>query len=91
MTTVINCSSNHLQIIMFYLYFSDCLNDPRGLLHKTLTGIFSLYGKVNGEIMLTGVFRFDQSFFSAVKVLCNRPQGPDVASLKGKFSSGAEF
>ena len=29
-------------------------------------------GKVNGKFMLTGVFRFYQSF-SPVKVLCNRP------------------
>ena len=31
------------------------------------------YGKVNGKIVLTGIFRFYQSF-SPAEVLCNRPQ-----------------
>ena len=33
---------------------------------------FFSYGKVNGKFMLTGIFRFYQSFFSGT-VLCNRP------------------
>ena len=47
----------------------------RGLLHKTFTGgKTQVILKVNGKFMLTGVFRFYQSFFSPVKVLCNGPQ-----------------
>ena len=39
-----------------------------GPLHKAFT-----WDKVNGKIMLTGVFRFYPSFFFSGKVLCNRP------------------
>ena len=35
--------------------------------------ISTAYGKVNGKFILTGVFRFYQSF-SLVKVLCNEPK-----------------
>ena len=65
----------------------------RGLLHKTLnrrklrlffTQVFSCV-KVNGRIVLTWVFSFNQSFLR-LRVLCNRPQ-VNMTSLN--FSSTA--
>ena len=57
-----------------YLLSYSCLKSShtRGLLHKTFTRENSC-GKVNDKIMLTGVFRFYQSFFLWWNFLCNRP------------------
>ena len=63
---------NMHSVPLYHSHVDNNFRDTRGPLHKTFTGektqsgyfnqSFFSYGKVNGKIMLTGIFRFYQFF-----------------------------